>query len=220
MSKIKSKVTLIARAYIWFYRIIGITFGGVNIDSENKLFFSKYLKYYGFLFSIVATLYNITGFLVFSTSDQFLAVYRSGQVMAYCLSFLISFLVVFQIIVNIWYLNLKGIKFMKIFVQYDLNIRKNHIIIFIIWICHIIIPFVGIFYDLYSSKMIKTSSPLIVISFTTFRLCSFFSVWAVPFTTWIISIHFFEFLKEIKQTLREKLNSNNTGIYFSWNFFS
>ncbi len=215
MSKINSKVTLIARAYIWFYRIIGITFGGVSIDSENKLFFSKYLKYYGFLFSIIATLYNITGFLVFSTSDQFLAVYRSGQVMAYCLGFLINFLVVFQIIVNIWYLNLNGIKFMEVYVQYDLNIRKNQIIIFIIWICHIITPFVGIFYVLCTSKLIKTWSPIMVIAMSIFRVGSFYGVWAVPFLTWIVSIHYFEFLNGIKQSMIEKLNSSNTGIYIS-----
>jgi hypothetical protein len=215
MSKIDSKVALIARAYIWFYRILGITFGGASIDSENKFFVNKYLKYYGFVYTVVITLYNIIGFIVILTSEEVLAVYKYGQDMIYWIGILANLLLMSQIVVNFWFLNLKGIKFMEIFVQYDLNIRKNQIIIFIIWICHIIIPFVGIFYDLYSSKMIKTSSPLIVISYTIFRLCSFFSVWAVPFTTWIISIHFFEFLKGIKQTLREKLNSNNTGIYFS-----
>jgi hypothetical protein len=167
------------------------------------------------LFSIIATLYNITGFLVFSTSDQFLAVYRSGQVMAYCLGFLINFLVVFQIIVNIWYLNLNGIKFMEVYVQYDLNIRKNQIIIFIIWICHIITPFVGIFYVLCTSKLIKTWSPIMVIAMLIFRVGSFYGVWAVPFLTWIVSINYFEFLNGIKQSMIEKLNSSNTGIYIS-----
>jgi hypothetical protein len=219
MSKINSKVALIVKVYIWFYRILGLTFGGVSIDSENNFYVNKYLKYYGFLCSIGITLYNITGFIIFSTSDEILDVYKSGQVMAYCLGILTNFLTLFQIIVNVWYLNLNGMKFIEIFVQYDMNIGKNQIIIFIIWICHIIIPFVGMFYGLYAFKMTKTTSHLLsttfVIAFWTFKLCSFFAVWAIPFLTWIISIHFFEFLKGIKQSLIEKLNNKNTGIYFS-----
>jgi hypothetical protein len=176
MSKIDSKVALIAKAYIWFYRILGLTFGGVSIDSENKFYVNKYLKYYGLLSSIGITLYNITGFIIFATSDEILDVYKSGQVMAYCLGILTYFLTIFQIIVNLWYLNLNGMKFIEIFVRCDLNIRKNQVIIFIIWICHMIIPFVGIFYGLYASNMTKTTSPMFVIAFWTFRLCSFFSV--------------------------------------------
>jgi hypothetical protein len=215
MAQIDSKVALIARVYIWFYRILGFTFGGVSIDSENKLFVNKYLKYYGFFWSIVATLYNITGLIVLSTSDQILAIYKSGQVIAYCLCFLIGFLSVFQIIVNIWYLNLKGIKFMEIFVQYDLNIKKNQIIIFIIWICHIITPFVGVLYTLYTSNSIKSSNPMIVVGFSIFTLGSYYGAWAVPFLTWIISILFLELLKGIKQSLIEKQNNNKTGICLS-----
>jgi len=215
MTRINSKVVLIARAYIWFYRIIGLTFGGVSINSENKFFVNKYLKYYGFSFFIVATLCNIIGFFIISTSDKILAVYRSGQVMAYCLGVLINLLLVFQITVNFWYLNLKGMKFMEIFVQYNMKIRKNQIIIFIIWICHIITPFVGIFYALWASDMIQTLSPLFAIAISVFRVGSFYGVWAVPFLTWIISIHFFEFLKGIKQSLIERQNNNKTGICFS-----
>jgi hypothetical protein len=219
MTRINSKVALIARAYIWFYRILGITFGGVSIDSENNFYVNKYLKYYGLLYTIVITLYNITGFLVFSTSDEVLAAYKYGQVMAYWVVILTNLLLIFQIMVNLWYLNLNGMKFIEIFHQYDMNIGKNQIIIFIIWICHIIIPFVGIFYYSYTSKMIITSSPVIVITFWTYKLSSFFGVWAVPFLSWILSIHFFEFLKAQFSSLIEKLNSNNTGIYFTLNFF-
>jgi hypothetical protein len=214
MSKIDLKVALIARAYFWFYRILGITFGGISINSENKFFVNKYLKYYGILCSILITLFYINGIIVSLTSEEILAVYKYGQDMIYWVGVLTNLFLTIQIIVNLWFLNLNSTNFMEILAQYNMKIGKNQIIIFIIWICHIIIPFVGIFYGLYSSKMIKTSSPMIAISVTIFKLCSFFSVWAFPFITWIISIHFFEFLKGIKQTLIEKLNSNNTGIYF------
>ncbi len=42
---LNSKVELMARAYIWFYRLLRLTFGGVSIDSENKFFVNKYVKY-------------------------------------------------------------------------------------------------------------------------------------------------------------------------------
>jgi hypothetical protein len=219
MTRINSKVALIARAYIWFYRILGITFGGISIDSENKFFINKYLKYYGFLYNIVIILYNITGFLVISTSEEILAAYKYGQIWVYWVIVLINLLLLFQIMVNLWYLNLNGMKFIEIFVQYDMKIGKNQIIIFIIWICHIIIPFVGMFYYLYTSKMVITQSPVIGIAFWTFKINSFFGVWAVPFISWIISIHFFDFLKGIKQTLIEGQNNNKTGIYFNSKIF-
>jgi hypothetical protein len=212
---LNSKVALMARAYIWFNRLLGLTLGGVSIDSENKFFVNKYLKYYGFLCSIVATLCNIIGFFIFSTSDQILATYRSGQVMTYWAVVLTNLSLIFQIMVNLWYLNLNGTKFMEIFIHYNSNIRKNQIIIFIIWICHIIIPFVGIFYGLWASDMTQISSPIFAIAISVFRVVSFYGVWAVSFLLWTTSIHFFEFLKEIKQSLIEKLSSNNTGIYFS-----
>jgi hypothetical protein len=63
MLKINSKVALIGRAYIWFYRILELTFGGVSIDSKNKFYVNKYLKYYGFLSSTgmtrLTTFYSI-----------------------------------------------------------------------------------------------------------------------------------------------------------------
>jgi len=218
MTRINSKVVLIARAYIWFYRILGLTFGGVSINSENKFFVNKYLKYYGIFSSILITLFYINGIIVSLTSEEILAVYKYGQDMIYWVGVLTNLFLTIQIIVNLWFLNLNSTNFMEILVQYKLKIGKNQIIIFIIWICHIIIPFVGIFYGLYSSKMIKTSSPMIAISVTIFKLCSFYGIWAVPFLTWIISIHFFEFLKGIKQSLIERQNNNKTGICFSWFF--
>ncbi len=63
MPKINAKVPITTRFYVWLYRILCITFGGVMIDSNGKLTVNKYLKFLGYFGFIAINISTILGFV-------------------------------------------------------------------------------------------------------------------------------------------------------------
>ncbi len=55
------KVSIIIKIFIWFYRLIGLTFGGLVISSNEKLVSNKLLKRYGILTFILLSILNFYG---------------------------------------------------------------------------------------------------------------------------------------------------------------
>jgi len=211
MRELKPKVSLIMRIYVWFYRIIGITFGGLAFNEEGKLYANRYLKYFGHFTAIFITIVNISGFIYVMESPQVIEVYNSGQITRYVSGALINGLQVFHVLVNLWYLNRNGIKFLNTFYDYGMRIGKNQILLFVIWTLHILIPVLAHSYILYSSKISKTSNTLFVFIITMFRIFGFLTIWIVSFLTWVISIHFYELLTDIKRDINQQIN-RTTGI--------
>jgi len=208
MEERKPKVSPIMKAYVWFYRIIGITFGGIAFNNEGKLYVNKYLTYYGYSTAVFITTSNIFGFIYAMKSREVTEIYNSGQVIVYLCGLLTSCLQVFHVLVNLWYLNRNGIKFLNTFYEYKMRIKKNQFLIFIIWVLHIVIPIVAHFCILYYSKTktFEPTDPVLVLVVITFRIFSFLAFWVISFLTWIISIHFYEFLTDIKLAFEQQVN--------------
>ncbi len=108
MPKICSKVPLTTRTYIWLYRLIFITFGGVWIDSNGKLTVNKYLKYLGYFGFIEMTIFNILGFIYFRVTLK-TAFSDSESLAPYYMTFSTTLMQILHILVNLWYLNRNGI---------------------------------------------------------------------------------------------------------------
>jgi hypothetical protein len=117
MHKFCPKVPITTRTYIWLYRILSITFGGVMIDSTGKLTVNKYLKFLGYFGFIAITISTILGFL-HQRNSYMAALSYSESVKPYymtCSSILMQML---HISVNLWYINRNGIKsFVKIYIK-------------------------------------------------------------------------------------------------------
>ncbi len=189
----------IIRVYIWFYRLLGITFGGIAINSDEKLYSNRHLKYFGYLFALSFTTISITSFYFFVPSNK--AIYKSGELFVYCMVFATKGLQIIHGLVNLWYLNISCFKFLEIYSQFQMEIKRNQIILFLIWICHLLLPIAFLSYGLFSTDIIKNLSFCEALLIFVIRICSFFSFWAVSFLTCIISIHFYELLTDIKQSL-------------------
>jgi hypothetical protein len=217
MPRISAKVSPIIKIYIWFYRFINITFGGITINSNQKLSINKYLKYYGYFAAITITLLNIFIIASIIVSKTMVSLYNLGSIMPYFMSITTQVLQVFQVLANLWFLNRNGIKFFEIFYNYEIDFNKNQIILIIIWICHILLA-IGIgFYNFFSKNYglyIDSSGFVLFLALFVFRTCTFLAIWAVSFLTWIISIHFYEFLTNIKDNLKLQINRNSGNFFF------
>jgi hypothetical protein len=107
MPKICSKVPLTTRTYIWLYRFICITFGGVWIDSNGKLTVNKYLKYFGYFGFIVMTICTILGFIYVRKTLK--TVFSDLESLTpYYVTFSTNLMQILHISVNLWYLNRNG----------------------------------------------------------------------------------------------------------------
>jgi len=208
MPKLHTKASQMVRVYVWFYRILCITFGGIFINSSGKLCINKYLKYFGYFGSIVMTILNIIGFIYVVISEQMISLYKSSP-NTYYVTCMAMALQMTHITTNLLYLNKNGIKFIGTFYQYEMDVKKTQIILFLIWISHIILPFITMTYALLTTNFIQNNRIYFVITISIFRICSYYAIWAVSFLTWIISLHFFEQLTQIKKTLIQLLEINS-----------
>ena len=48
------------KLFLWFHRIIGMSFGGFATDSNGRIFSNKWFKFYGIIFTIIRMTYDLT----------------------------------------------------------------------------------------------------------------------------------------------------------------
>lgn len=197
----RSAKAYIMRAYIWFYRMLFITFGGIAMDSNENLYFNKYLKYFGYFGGIIATMTTIFGFIYVRNSPHMTSIYNLGLFLTYYMIALVSALQIMHNFANLWYLNRNGLKLWQTLYRKEVHINKNQIIVSIIWICHLLLPYITTAYTLIFTEIIQTNSILFVFLVLSFRVYSFYTLWILPFMTWIIAFHFYGLLSGIRHSL-------------------
>jgi hypothetical protein len=216
MPRIREKVSPIIKTYIWFYRIISITFGGITINSNQKISINRYLKYYGYFATILTTLFNIFSIYLIFNSKTLAVLYNFDSILLYIISIIANVLQIIYVSANLWFLNRNGIKFFEIFYNYEIEFNRNQIILFIIWIFHILQP-IGLFIYSISSDIYGVDKGsfgfITIMAIVVFRTYTFIGNWAVSFLNWIISIHFYQFLMIIENNLKLRINWNS-GICF------
>jgi len=207
MAPIPSKTSKITKFLIWFYRVLFMTFGGIAINSEDKLYINKYLKYYGYCGLILIPLSNIIAFYI--SMSKIPLDKNPGLVVTYYVSLLINGLQVFHVSANLWFMNRNGFRFFEIFYNRKIELNKNQIIIFITWICHILLPIIMNSLNFIDQIYRGYGSIELYFFLQLFRFCGFIAIWAVPFLTWFISLHFNQYMIQIEQYLIQKLYRNS-----------
>jgi hypothetical protein len=206
MKFLRSKCPLIIKIYLWYYRLLQTTFGGLTIDSNGDLVNNKYLKYYGFIVGLLITATEILGLYLVIKSNLVVEIYNSGYILTYYLSIIFSVIEKIRVSANLWFLQFNGIEFFEIFYRYKIERRKNLYLLFTIWISHILIPIIFGLYEIFFTHELGTNSLLSLIFFQEF--CSFSVAWSVPFLMWNISIHAYENLVNMKQILIKTIERN------------
>ncbi len=204
-----NKYPLIIKIYLWYYRLLQTTFGGLTVDSNGQLATNKYLKYYGYIVGILITAIDIYGLYIIIHSNIVIEIYNSGYILTYYFSIILSVIEKIRVFANFWFLQLNGIEFFETFYNFKIERRKNLYLLFTLWISHILIHIIFGLYQLFSNFNHElVSSPwLSLIIFQEF--CTFSVAWSVPFLMWNISVHAFENLVNMKQILIKQIERNS-----------
>jgi len=215
MARICPKVSFSKRTIIWFYRFIGMTFGGIAINSNGNLYINKYFKYYGFIGGFLITFLNIIAFTITTSLLQTNSQHRTESINSYFTAILKTGSELLHISVSLWFLIRNGFRFIEILFKLKMGINKNRILLFIIWIFHILLSIVIHFHNFVKpNHKIRIDSVFLqwsaIIIFNISKLFGFLAVWAVSFLMWINSVYFHEVLAEIKQNLILE-TTRNTG---------
>ncbi len=215
-----SKCPLIIRIYLWYYRLLQTTFGGLTIDSNGDSANNKYLKYYGYIVGLLITATDIYGLYVIFQSEFVASIYNSGHIMTYYFCITFSIIEKIRVFANLWFLQFNGIKFFEIFYHYKTERKKNLYLLFTLWILHILIPIIFGVYHFFSPHELISYSMLSFVLIQNFF--SYSVAWSVSFLMWNISVQALENLVDMKQVLIEGIeeNSGKKSFKFLINFFS
>ena len=143
------KFIFIAKSFLWFHRIIGLTFGGLAINSSGNISINRFYKFYGFCitaFSICLDIYGVMNLLFDEktkiNNKKFIGDSKTMEKFHIIITVMIAVLKN-SLLINI---NYNGIKIINI-LDYNLKDYIKHKInlsiclIFFVWFSHLIIIF-------------------------------------------------------------------------------
>src|SRR5882724_439232 len=115
---LNKKVLYFISVLLWFHRILGLTFGGLSIDSNGRIFVNKYYKFYGyFMIALVISITTWTNIYSIVNLKQFLLSVNlvNIPVIAY-LMFISKLIQEILAIFIVFHMNIHGFEIIKIFV--------------------------------------------------------------------------------------------------------
>ena len=183
---------------IYFYRLLGISFGGLSIDKNGNIIKSPFWYHFGWLGFIIYSII-ISYFLIYSIFDT---IYQSVGLTIYWLTNIIWIISSTSIIFSNLFINHKyGFKIIKIFLNNSLTKYSKLKLIKIIWIVHLII--LVLTFIVQSSLFPDANNIFYSFSVNLLLLPLYY---CLSFISWIVSMNFTENIKII----RKYLNHNNT----------
>ena len=120
----------LARAFLFFNRVIGITFNGLSIDSKGKLSINRFFKIFGYLFILVNLFPEIFSIVLWTehliSKRQIFSVelgHKNAQLITH-LAAIMHFIVFLFKLSLLTLLNLNGNKLMELFLK-DIRRRES-----------------------------------------------------------------------------------------------
>lgn len=201
----KATMHLRVKTFLWYYRILHTTFGGLTIDSKDTLSINKYWKAYGILFGLLIGIWNCTSLYFFSRTKIMNDLYESEFVTSYYLFMSLKALVEIRCIFIFGFLQTHGIKFFRMFYIYRVETSRMLCRLFCVWISHILVPIgIGV-YQLWHFNNDSTDDEGISLSKIFFLLIQGFlnySIsWSISFLMWNISVVSFESMRTLEKSL-------------------
>jgi hypothetical protein len=180
-SLFNQKVPLIVFVFIWYYRIFGITFGGL-VTKKGESIVNKKLKVLGNILTIsLIILYLIASRFVFSTGvfDQ---IYDSGFIIIYYTMTACKEIKDILVVINLYYYQFKGFNLFEILMKYKLTKIRYNLFLLLTFILHVAIQGICAFIYLTSFKM--NVSFVNVLFLVILNIIAITSAFAIHFITW------------------------------------
>ena len=97
----KATMHLRVKTFLWYYRILHTTFGGLTIDSKDKLSINKYWKAYGLIFGLLIGIWNCISIYFFGRTKVMTDLYHSKFTTTYYLFLALKALVEIRLPIHI-----------------------------------------------------------------------------------------------------------------------
>ena len=194
--------------YLWFYRLIGITFGGISIGHNGKFCISKSLNFFGYCYAIAFSIGFVATFIYTMSTDRFHSLYSdSSRTVYWAIVFYYSSKLV-HIVINLLYLNRKGSILLNVFVDFKMKTGRNQTILFGVWTLHLVIPIVALIYSFIVTD-ISSAETYYKFNYCVFSILNFYYFFVTPHIIWNFSVHFYEFLRDIRRQLQMEIDNFN-----------
>ena len=185
---------------IYFYRLLGISFGGLSIDKNGNIIKSPFWYNFGWLgFTIYSVI--ILFFLIHALSDT---IYKSIGLTIYWITIIMWIISSTSMICSNLFINHKyGFNIIKIFLNDSLTKYSRLKAIKIIWIVHLIILTLTF---ILQSSLFHDINNILYALFNNLLLMPLY--YSLSFISWVVSMNFTENI----QIIRKYLTNNNTFI--------
>jgi len=168
---------------IWFYRILGISFGGFSVGSNGEFLEKRPFKIFGYIYASVVTIVALVGAVITFRIKDLIDIYEGFPIIYYTIIATILFYVIVSIS-NLWFFQHNGMKLLLMIKKYKYSDYKFSKLFIISCIVHII----GVVF-LYSIEIYcleKTVFNIIFDFFLKFLLYPIF--WAISLFSWLLSM--------------------------------
>ena len=177
---------------VWYYRMLGITFGGLSVGTNGEFKTITSLKIFGYICATFVTIFTISLTIIFINLDDIKNIRATESKLIY--SFILMNFIFYKIVIitNLWFLQHKGFKLMIVIEKYKpvSSYSRYGIVFNIVWFFHFFIP--GVIF-IYETILIHNKSIEVIINFITkFYFCPI--LWITSMLTWFISIQIKDYL--------------------------
>jgi len=180
-SLFNQKVPLIVFVFIWYYRIFGITFGGL-VTKKGECIVNKKLKVLGNILTIsLMILYLIASRFVFGTGvfDQ---IYDSGFKIIYYTMTACKEIKDILVVINLYYYQFKGFNLFEILMKYKLTKVRYNLLLLLTFTLHLAVQGICAFVYLTFYKM--NISFVNVLCLVILNIIAITSIFTIHFVTW------------------------------------
>ena len=116
-----------SKPVLWYYRSIGVTFGGLTADSNNQIVSNKWLRYWSNMCTISIVVIGLVMIYFRMYGQNLMTIYDMGLQTTYYLLALINTLDILVILVNQIFMNYYAIPILEIIRQHGIGMNSHHV---------------------------------------------------------------------------------------------
>ncbi len=180
--KIKNKTRV--PFIIWYYRMLGITFGGLSVGSNGEIRKRRIFKIFGYIYALLVTIGTLVGMIFTFKIKEILDVYEGGFPIIYYLIIATVLLYLIVVLSNLWFFQHNGMKLLLIIKKYKYSDYKFSKLFLIICFVHIVVVILVFTYETIVFE--KTAFNLILNFLLKFYYYPIFCLTSM--FTWFLSI--------------------------------
>ena len=212
MNNSEKPISKFTKLYFWYYKLIGVNFGGYSLDQNGFLKKSFAWKLYGYFYILISVilLWSIT--VDFMYSDQMKMLKRSNRSFIYELV-LISYLVRNNLpLITLIIGHRNGLQLIRLIIKYSNENRKLNMTFKSLWLIHLTTCLMSVFfyyYHYYDYIFTKFDVKTLINLYSGFtENLIFISInYSISFICWQISFSVYDKLNKMKnQLIKSKCN--------------